>query len=64
MSGLTDIPVLVLNQKITNNELGTNRDKFFLGSEINLVVPRSEFIELLRNNDPNKWRLWYIWRGS
>jgi hypothetical protein len=57
MSGLTDIPVLVLNQKITNNELGTNRDKFFLGSEINLVVPRSEFIELLRNNDPNKWRL-------
>lgn len=57
MSELTDIPVLVLNQKITNNELGTNRDKFFLGSEINLVVPRSEFIELLRNNDPNKWRL-------
>ena len=57
MSGLTDIPVLVLNQKITNNELGTNHDKFFLGSEINLVVPRSEFIELLRNNDPNKWRL-------
>jgi hypothetical protein len=57
MSGLTDIPVLVLNQKITNNELGTNRDKFFLGSEINLVVPRSEFIELLRSNDPNKWRL-------
>lgn len=57
MSGLTDIPVLVLNQKITNNELGTNRDKFFLGSEINLVVPHSEFIELLRNNDPNKWRL-------
>jgi hypothetical protein len=57
MSGLTDIPVLVLNQKITNNEIGTNRDKFFLGSEINLVVPRSEFIELLRNNDPSKWRL-------
>lgn len=49
--------MLVLNQKITNNELGTNHDKFFLGSEINLVVPRSEFIELLRNNDPNKWRL-------